>query len=301
MRYHVRHLTAYDYRSSVSLSQHQIRLRPRATPRQRIENYRLAVDPAPRDLHEYLDYNGNPAAFVTVEGGHSRLNVCSLFDIELTPSPDLLASETPSWETVRDNGRGEQIGAALEANEFLFDSPLLKASEQFADYARPSFAKSRPILEACLDLTARIHDDFAFDPAATDVSTPILQVLKQRRGVCQDFAHLQIVCLRSLGIAARYVSGYINTLPPPGQPKLTGADASHAWISLYCDGLGWIDVDPTNNLMPSLEHITVAFGRDYSDIAPMRGVTLGGGQHSLSVAVDVRPLEAALNPEAPGS
>ena len=287
MRYHVRHLTTYHYHASVSLSQHQIRLRPRRARRQRIENFRLAIEPAPRDVHEYVDYHGNPASFVTIEGGHSRLGVCSLFDVELTAPRNVPPSETPAWETVRDNGRGEQIGAALEANEFLFDSPLLKASEQFADYARPSFAKARPILEACLDLTARIHKDFTFDATATEVSTPILQVFKQRRGVCQDFAHLEIVCLRSLGIPARYVSGYINTVPPPGQPKLAGADASHAWMSFYCDGLGWIDLDPTNNIIPSREHITIAWGRDFNDISPIRGVPLGSGGHTLKVAVDV--------------
>lgn len=280
MRYHVRHLTRYDYHAGVSLSQHQLRLQPRTTSRQRIENFRVAVEPAPREHHDYTDYHGNAAAFVTVEGNHSRLSVCSLFDVELSAAAEIVPSETPAWESVRDNRRGPQIGAALEANEFLFDSPLLKAGEQFADYACPSFAKSRPILGACLDLTARIYKDFTFDATATDVSTPILQVLKQRRGVCQDFAHLQIVCLRSLGIPARYLSGYINTLPPPGQPKLTGADASHAWISFYCGGLGWIDLDPTNNVSPALEHITVAWGRDYSEIAPIRGLTLGIGRRN---------------------
>jgi transglutaminase-like putative cysteine protease len=289
MRYHVRHLTTYDYDASVSFSQHQLRLRPRALPRQRAENFAIAIDPVPRDLHEFIDYHGNPAAFATIEGAHSRFAICSEFDVELISLPTPSPSETPAWETVRDNSRGAQIGSALEANEFLFDSPLLKAGDQFADYARISFPKSRPILEACLDLTDRIHEDFAFDPAATDVSTPILQVFKQRRGVCQDFAHLQIVCLRSLGIPGRYISGYISTVPPPGQPKLAGADASHAWVSFYCDGLGWVDLDPTNNLIPNREHITVAWGRDYSDVPPLRGVTLGSGAHSLEVAVDVTP------------
>ena len=287
MRYHVCHLTTYDYDASVSLSQHQMRLQPRSNWRQKFCNYNLAIEPNPRDIHEYTDYFGNPTLFVTVEGSHARLQVRSEFDVDLLNSPELIAKETPSWEIVRDRSRGVQIGVGLEANEFLFDSPLLKAGDDFADYARPSFPKGRPILEAALDLTARIHHDFTFDPTATDVTTPILQVLKQKRGVCQDFAHLQIVCLRSLGLPARYVSGYINTIPPPGKTKLAGADASHAWISIWCDAVGWIDLDPTNNVIPNREHITIGWGRDFSDLSPIRGVTLGSSSHSLRVAVDV--------------
>jgi len=290
MRYHVRHLTTYDYHASVSLSQHQMRLRPRSKPGQRTENYRVTIEPGARDQHEHVDYHGNPTCFVTIEDGHSRLKVCSEFDVEVTAPVSIAAGETPAWEMVRDNCRGEQIGADLEANEFIFDSPLLKSGDALADYAVPSFVKGRPILEACLDLTGRIHEDFTFDPGATDVSTPLFQVFKQRRGVCQDFAHLEIACLRSLGIPARYVSGYLNTVPPPGKPKLTGSDASHAWVSFYCHGLGWIDLDPTNNLIPNLEHITVAWGRDYSDIVPIRGVTMGGDRHTLKIGVDVTAI-----------
>jgi transglutaminase-like putative cysteine protease len=291
MHYHVRHLTTYEYHASVSLSQHHMRLRPRSKPGQRMENYHVVIDPVPRDRQEHIDYHGNPTTFVTIEGGHSRLSVCSEFDVELVPPVFAAPGETPAWELVRDNCRGEQIGADLEANEFIFDSPLLRTTDEFSDYAKPSFGKDRPILEACLHLTNRIHEDFTFDPSATEVSTPLLQVFKQRRGVCQDFAHLEIACLRSLGIPARYVSGYINTLPPPGQPKLTGADASHAWVSFYCHGIGWIDIDPTNNVQPNLEHITVAWGRDYSDIVPIRGVTMGGDRHTLKIGVDVTALE----------
>jgi transglutaminase-like putative cysteine protease len=191
-----------------------------------------------------------------------------------------------------------QQGAALEAAEFLFDSPLIKSNDDFADYSRPSFPKGRPILEAVQDLSERIHKDFKFDPSATDVSTPVTQVLKDRRGVCQDFAHLQIACLRSIGLPARYVSGYLNTIPPPGQPKLAGADASHAWVSFYCDAHGWIDIDPTNNQIPNLQHITVGWGRDYSDVSPVRGVVLGSAGHALKVSVDVRPTEPVAESKA---
>jgi transglutaminase-like putative cysteine protease len=157
----------------------------------------------------------------------------------------------------------------------------------FNDYARESFPPGRRILDAVLDLTARIHRDFKFDPTATTVATPLALVLEQRRGVCQDFAHLQIACLRSLGLPARYVSGYLETAPPPGQPKLIGADASHAWVSFFCPSLGWIDADPTNNLLPSLQHIILGWGRDYSDVSPIRGVLSGGDDHTFGVAVDV--------------
>ena len=291
MRYNVSHLTIYEYQCGVSLSQHLMRLRPRLTSRQTVRRYDLQVEPGSGDFYEYLDYHGNSTLFVTVEGPHSRFVARSEFEVDVTPSGQPNPSETPAWERIREQGRGVQQGAALEANEFLYDSHLIKAGEEFAEYARPSFQKSRPVLEAALDLTARIYDEFTFDPAATDVTTPLAKVLKEKRGVCQDFAHLQIACLRSIGLPARYVSGYINTVPPPGQPKLAGTDASHAWVSIYCAGLGWFDLDPTNNLIPNTEHITVAWGRDYSDISPVRGVTLGSGGHELKVAVDVRPIE----------
>jgi transglutaminase-like putative cysteine protease len=290
MRYFVSHLTTYNYQASVSLSQHQLRLRPRSFHRQILQDYNIEIAPQPRNTYEYLDYHGNPALFATIEGAHSQLVVRSEFAVDIVRSIHPNPGETPAWEQVRESCRGVQLGGALEANEFLFDSPLLRSAEMFAEYARPSFTKARPILEAALDLTSRIHDDFVFDTTATDVTTPIARVLKEKRGVCQDFAHLQIACFRSLGLPARYVSGYINTVPPPGQPKLAGADASHAWVSFYCGGLGWLDLDPTNNLMPDREHILIGWGRDYSDISPIRGVTLGSGGHSLSVAVSVQAL-----------
>ena len=193
-------------------------------------------------------------------------------------------------EQVREFSRGYQQGAALEASEFLYDSPLIRVEDEFGDYAAVSFKKNRPILDAVLHLTERIYEDFTFDQDATTVSTPVQSVLKRRRGVCQDFAHLQIACLRSLGLPARYVSGYVETLPSPGQEKMIGADASHAWVSFYCHGLGWIDVDPTNNLIVSDQHVTLGWGRDYSDVSPVRGVILGSGEHTVSVAVDVQKL-----------
>jgi len=287
MRYRIRHITAYEYHASVSISHHQIRLRPRAAPGQMPAQQEIEINPVPRDTASRLDYHGNHVLFASVEGGHSRLEIRSDLDIEIANVSKPAPAETPRWEHVRESSRGIQLGASLEASEFLFDSPYVKAGDEFADYAKPSFVAERPILEAVLDLTGRIYRDFKFDPTATDIATPIGQVLKERRGVCQDFAHLQIACLRSIGLPARYISGYINTHPPAGQPKLAGADATHAWVAFYCPGLGWIDVDPTNNLMPTIEHITVAWGRDYSDVSPIRGVMLGSGGHTLKVSVDV--------------
>lgn len=304
MRYKVCHVTAYDYHASVSISQHQMRLRPRARDRQKLISHELQIDPLPRDLVDRLDFHGNPVLYATIETRHSRLVIRSKFEVDISPRGRPPAHETPAWERARDSSRGIQLGSGLEANEFLFDSPLIKSGDAFADYARPSFAKGRPILEAVLDLTGRIYKEFKFDPSATDVATPLTQVLQQKRGVCQDFAHLQIACLRSLGLPARYISGYINTRPPPGKPKLAGADASHAWLAFYCAGLGWIEVDPTNNIIPSHEHVTVAWGRDYSDVSPVRGVMLGSGGHSLDVSVDViaadeESLPLAEETEAP--
>jgi transglutaminase-like putative cysteine protease len=290
MNYEVAHATTYNYRDSVSLSHHVLRMTPRGLAHQRCLSHEVQIDPPPTVLRTHFDYFNNPVTFVTIEGAHKSLTVKSTSKVLVTHPFLPVPAETPAWETVREFSRGLQIGSSLEACEFIFDSPLVKTTEQFADYARPSFLRDRPILEAVLALTFQIHADFKFDNEATTISTPLVEVFKNRRGVCQDFAHLQIACLRSLGLPARYVSGYLETEPPPGQPRLAGADASHAWLAFYSHGLGWIDVDPTNNILPTSRHITLAWGRDYSDVSPLRGVILGSGKHSLDVAVDVVPV-----------
>jgi transglutaminase-like putative cysteine protease len=180
-------------------------------------------------------------------------------------------------------------GTVLEPLQFAFGSPYIALDREARDYALPSFTAGRPILEAAMDLTSRIFEDFEYQGGVSDVSTPVRQVLKMRKGVCQDFAHLEIACLRSIGLAARYVSGYLLTHPPPGQRKLVGSDASHAWLAVWAGELGWIDLDPTNNAMPDSEHITVAWGRDYGDVSPMNGFIIGGGAHTVTVGVDVAP------------
>jgi transglutaminase-like putative cysteine protease len=271
-----------------------MRLTPRALTRQRLLEHEIEVHPTPAATNQRIDYFGNDVTFATIERTHRQLSVISRSRVAVSPAfiPD--AGETPGWETVRGLCRADRTASVLEATEFTFASPLVPLEPVFAEFAASAFEPGRPILDAVTDLTARIHREFKFDPAATTISTPLIEVLEKRRGVCQDFAHLQIACLRALGLPARYVSGYLETVPPPGQSKLVGSDASHAWLSFFCPGIGWMDVDPTNNLFPSMQHITLGWGRDYSDVSPVRGVILGAGKHDLNVAVDV----VSLNSEA---
>jgi transglutaminase-like putative cysteine protease len=290
--FEVSHTTVYDYRAPVTVSHHLMRLTPRALQRQRLLEHYIELKPKPAATNLRVDCFGNDVTFATIEQTHRQLSVISRSRVAVSPAFIPEASETPAWETVRGMCRVDRTTSVLEASEFTFASPLIPVAPDFADFASPSFGPEKPILEAVTDLTARIHCEFGFDPTATTISTPLAEVLEKRRGVCQDFAHLQIACLRALGLPARYVSGYLETLPPPGQTKLVGSDASHAWVSFFCPGIGWIDVDPTNNLFPSMQHITLGWGRDYSDVSPVRGVVLGAGKHDLKVAVDVVPLPA---------
>ena len=286
MLYTVTHRTEYKYRSSVSLAQHLLHLRPRATPRQQVHAFQLTVDPA-AGTHPHDDVYGNHADFVAVDRPHDCFVATSTARLEVIapawPDPD----STPAWEKARDAAPVE-LGDGHPL-EFLFDSERVAQSVTFGDYARESFKPNRPFLAALQDLTHRIYSEFTFDAKATDVRTPAEDAFQKRRGVCQDFAHIGIACLRSIGLPARYVSGYLETIPPPGKPRLAGADASHAWVSAWCPGLGWVDADPTNDLLPGDRHLTIGWGRDYSDVSPIRGVAVGGGDHELKVAVDVVP------------
>jgi transglutaminase-like putative cysteine protease len=291
MIYRVTHTTTYAYSQPVSLCHNLLHLTPRATARQRCITNSMEVAPRPAIESFHSDFFGNAAAFLTIQEPHRRLTVTARCLIEVTPSTPPVPEDTPPWEEVRASLPSSRDRDGLEAAQFVFDSAYIKASAELTAYVLPSFPPDRPLLDAVLDLTERIHTDFRYDPTATTVATPLADVLANRRGVCQDFAHLQIGCLRSLGLAARYVSGYLLTQPPPGQPRLVGADASHAWPSVYCPGHGWLDVDPTNNQIPSEKHITLAWGRDYDDVSPVKGVILGGGEHGVSVAVDVIPAD----------
>ena len=290
MLYAVTHRTTYGYRSGVSVSHHVAHLRPRELPTQQVRDFTLHVDPAPTATSERIDFYGNAATFFSIGTPHDSLLVTGRSRVRVAAPRLPFAAQTPPWETVRRRGASDVLTPDSAVGEFRFDSPLITRKAAFADYAAPSFPKDRPLLEGISDFTARIHRDFKFDARATTIATPLDEVLQKRHGVCQDFAHLAIAGLRSLGLPARYVSGYLETQPPPGRARLVGADASHAWFAVWCPGHGWIDADPTNNVLPADRHITVAWGRDFSDVSPLRGVVVGGRDHGLRVSVDVAPL-----------
>jgi len=288
MQYQVKHTTTYHYGSPVSLSHNQVHLVPRSDARQRCLISRQQVLPTPSVVRSWTDFFGNSAGFFVIDLPHRELVVQSESLVKVAKADWPTAADTPRWEDVRDRLQAQPIDeSALDAVLFTFDSALAKASSAAAEYAAPSFVPGRTLGEAVYDLTHRIYTEFTYDPTATAVSTPTSEVLRLRRGVCQDFAHLQIACLRSLGLAARYVSGYLQTDPPPGRPRLVGADASHAWLSVWCPTHGWLDYDPTNGCRPDERHVSIAWGRDYADVSPVMGIVLGGGTHVMRVAVDV--------------
>lgn len=271
----------------VTEADHLLKLRPRDLPTQRCLSHELVVSPDSDRGVAYEDYFGNQTVMMIVAEPHERLEVTTRSRVAVgmpfLPPP----TETPPWETVRGQILTDRGARGLEAMEYTYDSPLIESDARILEYALESFTPSRPILDAAMELTRRIFRDFKFDPVATAIATPVSEVFGDRRGVCQDFAHLQIACMRTLGLAARYVSGYLETDPPPGGKKLIGADASHAWLSFYCPGIGWLDLDPTNGVQPAMRHITIGWGRDYGDVCPLRGVINGVGDHELTVGVDV--------------
>jgi transglutaminase-like putative cysteine protease len=292
MIYKIVHRTTYRYKHPVSVGTHVACLKPRALPHHQLAQSDLHIQPRPATRTERVDFFGNRLCFFTIQEPHRELVVEArstvIMEGSTTPWPPLPLP----WEEAAQSIPHDSSPAGLEAYQYGFESPRIRVRPEFASYALQSFTPRRPMLEALLDLTSRIHKDFRFDSKVTNVRTPTEEVFKKRRGVCQDFAHLQIACLRSLNLAARYVSGYLRTYPPPGQARLVGADASHAWVSAYCPGIGWLDMDPTNNIVPSNGHVTLAWGRDYGDVSPLRGLILGGGSHTLRVAVDMEPLDS---------
>lgn len=291
MNYRVVHRTVYDYTESVASCQNEARLKPRNFEKQTCTNSRLTIEPQPADYRERRDFFGNQVAYFSIQQPHQQLVVTAESEIQVHPlDPQLDYSLDMSWETAREELASGMDAVMLDARQYVLNSPLVAASRDLEHYALLSFSKQRPIVDAVHDLMQRIYKDFAYDPSFTSIATPLDTVLKHRRGVCQDFAQLAIGCLRSLGLAARYVSGYVETLPPPGQARLVGADASHAWFSVYVPHYGWLDLDPTNNQKPMDRHITIAWGRDFADVTPLKGVLFGSGEHELTVAVDVEPL-----------
>ena len=294
MIYRVQHATTYVYSQPVSMCHNEAHLTPRNRADQSLLFSELAVDPAPEGVTTYRDYFGNDVTFFTVQHPHEKLVVTaeSLVEVRaaLEPAEQPVAPQSTAWERVGELLREHRTPETLDALQYVFESPFVKPSESLAAYARASFAPGRPIVEAALELAQRMHREFKYDQTATTIATPIEEVLAHREGVCQDFAHVMIGCLRSLGLPARYVSGYLRTRVKDEDPALVGADASHAWISVYCGGLGWLDFDPTNNALPAGHHVTLAWGRDYDDVSPIKGVILGGGdEQTIQVAVNVRP------------
>jgi transglutaminase-like putative cysteine protease len=290
MTYRLIHRTTYTYKQPVSFGTHVAYLIPRSQPHHLCTSHELLVTPAPASLRERSDYFGNTFAFFTIQEPHEELNIEARSRVVVDGPSVAWPGSAPAWDEVVRALPSDLSEAGLDAYQFTFESPRIRLGRAFAAYAMPAFSPARPLTEALLELTARIHEDFRFDPKGTNVRTSPEEVLRSRRGVCQDFAQVQIACLRSLGLAARYVSGYIRTYPPAGRPRLVGADASHAWVSVYCPGAGWLDVDPTNNVIPSESHITLAWGRDYGDVSPVRGVIVGGRDHKLQVGVDMEPV-----------
>lgn len=291
MRYRVKHSTEYHYSEPVAISHNVLHLAPRATANQRVLSHHLELFPLAAVRHATTDWYGNSVVHATVQEPHFKLIIAASSEVETVAPPLRDHAMSPPWERAAEALCERLPHEALrEVVEFRFASPKVPVGDAFAELVRPSFLSGRPLLDAAADLTSRIHRDFVYDAAATDVDTPVATVLAQRRGVCQDFAHLMVAGLRSLGLAARYVSGYLETKPPPGQQRLIGADASHAWVQVYDPMFGWIDCDPTNGILPEDRHVTVAWGRDVGDVSPTKGMILGGGQHGVQVSVDVEAV-----------
>lgn len=291
MRYRITHRTSYRHSEAVPFCQNAVWLTPRNIPSQQREAFQLDVSPVPSNVGSRTDYFGNDVRYFAIDAGYRALEITATSVVRVSPRFDAgRLPPSPPWESIAETLCRDLSPVGLDACQFPFDSPFAAASEELGEYARRSFTPGRPVAEAARELTSRIHADFVYEPGATTVQTAVDEVVAQRRGVCQDFAHVAIASLRAIGLAGRYVSGYLRTIPPAGQPRLVGADASHAWFSVYCGEAGWIDFDPTNDSVPSTDHVTLAWGRDYGDVTPVRGLFVGGGGHELNVSVDVAPF-----------
>ena len=294
MIYRVRHTTRYAYAGTVELASHLLHLRPRGMPGQRVLASAVVADPPATRQRDRLDHFGNHVTWLCVDTPHAVFEVTGEATVEVGfPAPPE-ATATPSWEAVAALARaGGPLG--WEAAEFTFESPMVPLELAAAEFAAPSFPAGRPVLEALLELNGRIRREFAYRSGVTDLATPVAEVLRRREGVCKDFSHVMISALRTLGLPARYVSGYIRTYPPPGQPRRRGSDQSHAWVGCWLGPEhGWIGLDPTNDAVVREEHLVVGWGRDYGDVSPVSGIVLGGGAHRLSIAVDLEPVAAPV-------
>ena len=288
VRLSVTHVTTYRYSMPVETAQHLATMRPLECSWQRVESHGLRIEPAPSYETSHVDPFGNEVRYFSFDTPHDCLQVTSETTVVLTRRwGELVPSATPAWEGVAADLRYRAGAAYRPESEFVFASPNIALASELREYALPSFTPGRPLIEGAIDLMHRIHTEFAYQPQTTAFDTPALRAFHLRQGVCQDFAQVMIGALRSLGLAARYVSGYLRTVPLGGTPRLVGADASHAWVSVFCPGTGWVDLDPTNDVLADLDHVTLALGRDYSDVSLLRGIILGGGEHTVDVAVDV--------------
>lgn len=292
MIYDIDHLTAYSYEAPVTSASLALRLTPRTTLTQRPLGHEVRISPEPDHATSHRDFYGNVVDLVTIDTPHTELMIRSTARVEVTPRPGLAGPDL-AWERIAEEALSGRDLSAAGPSHFLFTSPSIALSRDVTRYARKSFAPGRGIVEACTDLMSRIRKDFAYKPQTTQVSTSIAEAFAQRAGVCQDFAQIMIGGLRGLGLPAAYVSGYLRTIPPPGKPRLQGADASHAWVSVWAGPEnGWIGFDPTNAIQAGTDHITLAVGRDFSDVSPVYGVFVGSGENELKVEVDVIPVGA---------
>ncbi|HET7083987.1 MAG TPA: transglutaminase family protein [Rhizomicrobium sp.] len=298
MEYLVRHRTTYRYLQDVSHSWHLAHLRPRETPLQYVHDssITLSIEPASRVARE--DYFRNPCEWFSIDRSHNHLEVLAESRVTVAAAPARASRDSMAWEDVRARLESPQDDEDRDVVQYLFDSLLTRFHSDIAQYGAESFPAGRPILAGAMELMNRIHRDFRYDTSVTDVTTPVDRVFEIRAGVCQDLAHVGIAALRAIGLPARYVSGYLLTQPPPGRQRLLGADASHAWFSVWAPPFGWVDLDPTNDLVVSESHVTAAWGRDYGDVAPVAGIILGGHDHMVEVGVDVMPVDQT-RPELP--
>lgn len=289
MEYQISHKTRYTYEHPVSTSYQLLHLTPRQFAKQTVISAHIEVEPVPVSLQQREDYFGNTVTDIVIRDRHDILSISSQARVDVRVEEEILLDLSPPWEQVAEMTRLTSSQDAWDAGRFCYPSPQISLAES-RSYIEPLMLPGKPYLRLAMELTECIHKDFFYQGEVTDVYTPVPEVLKARTGVCQDFAHVGIACLRAYGLPARYVSGYLLTQPASGQQRLTGADASHAWFSSWCPEFGWVDFDPTNNIRPQSEHITLGWGRDYSDVSPTRGFIHGGGGQLLEVAVDVSPI-----------
>ena len=293
MIYRIKHTTVYKYSSNVSMCFNEARLTPLHSAHQRCAKNRFVIHPAPDSMTKRIDYFGNQVTSFDILQPHREMSVTVHSEVQVVdPSQATLFGDESPWEMVRDSLRNTTDPKLIVLKEYLLPSPLVPKLEPIRAYAEKSFPPKRPIMAAVRDLMERIYTDFKYDPGFSSVSTPLETVFEHRRGVCQDFAHLAIACIRAMDLPAAYISGYLETIPPPGVEKLEGADASHAWFAVNMLDDGWVHFDPTNNVVPGDQHVTLALGRDFADVSPLKGVIYGGDDHDLAVFVDVKRLES---------